>query len=232
MPVLTCNDVTFSYNGTPVASDINLSIEQGDYLCIVGENGSGKTTLMKGILGLQKPDSGEVIYQSIEKNEIGYLPQQSAIQKDFPASVYEVVISGCLNKIKGLPIYRKTDKEKAEKYMEWLEVTEFRKKSYRALSGGQQQRVLLARALCAADKILLLDEPVTGLDPVMSAELYDIIEKLNKERNMTIVMISHDMASAVKYGSKILHMEKTPVFYGKKEDYLQTDVYRKMTGGA
>lgn len=230
MNIMTCENVSIGYVKTPVVKDISFWLEQGDYLCIVGENGSGKSTLMKGILGLVKLAKGKIIYNGIKQNEIGYLPQQTVVQKDFPANVNEVVLSGCLNRSSDLPFYTKKDKERVLLNLKYLDIEDLKKKSYRDLSGGQQQRVLLARALCAADKVLLLDEPVTGLDPLMAGELYQIIEKLNKQ-GMTIIMISHDIESAVQYGNKILHMQGEPLFYGSKDEYLVTPIYRQMTGG-
>ncbi len=232
VPILSCRDVELAYNGIPVISDVNFEVEQGDYLCIVGENGTGKTTLMKGILGLVKPTKGSFQFDQVKPTEIGYLPQQTVVQKDFPASVMEVVLSGCLNHTGVLPFYSKQDKERAIENMRKLGIEEIRKKSYRALSGGQQQRVLLARALCATEKLLFLDEPVNRLDPVMSADMYALIKKLNQEHGITVIMISHDMSHAVEYGNKILHLHKKPLFYGYTEDYKKTDICRRMMGGA
>jgi len=230
MDIMTCEKVSIGYTKTPVVKDISFSLKQGDYLCIVGENGSGKSTLMKGILGLVKLSEGKIAFNGIKQNEIGYLPQQTVIQKDFPANVGEVVLSGCLNRSSKLPFYTKKDKERALLNLKYLDIENLRKKSYRDLSGGQQQRVLLARALCAADRVLLLDEPVTGLDPMMAGELYQIIKKLSKQ-GMTIIMISHDIESAVKYGDKILHMQGEPLFYGSKDEYVATPIYKQMAGG-
>jgi len=230
MDIITCEKVTIGYIKTPVVSDVSFSLKQGDYMCIVGENGSGKSTLMKGILGLIKLFKGKINFNGIKPNEIGYLPQQTIVQKDFPASVGEVVLSGCLNRSSMLPFYTKKDKERALLNLKYLNIESLRKKSYRDLSGGQQQRVLLGRALCSADKVLLLDEPVAGLDPVIAGELYQIINKLN-EQGMTIIMISHDIDSAVKYGNKILHMQGKALFYGSKDDYVLTPIYQQMSGG-
>ncbi len=186
---------------------------------------------MKGILGLLKPMSGHITFNSIEQNEIGYLPQQTVVQKDFPASVFEVVLSGCLNRRGLLPFYSKKEKTMANENMKWLEIDELKKKSYSDLSGGQQQRVLLARALCATRRLLVLDEPVTGLDPIMTSELYTLINRLNQEQGITIIMVSHDMKSAVQYGTKILHMKTSSVFFGLTEEYLNTAICHKMMGG-
>jgi zinc transport system ATP-binding protein len=206
-------------------------VEPGDYLCIVGENGSGKTTLMKGLLGLHKPAGGHIAFDGIKQSEIGYLPQQTPVQKDFPASVQEVVLSGCLNRHGLLPFYSRADKKQTGDNLTRLGISDLKKKSYRDLSGGQQQRVLLARALCATGKLLLLDEPVAGLDPLMACELYALIDRLNKELGITIIMVSHDMKSAVQYANKILHMGTSVVFFGPTEEYKKTDVCQRMLGG-
>ncbi len=222
MAQLLCDDLTIGYENGAILEGLSFSVEQGDYLAIVGENGSGKSTLMKTILGLLKPLKGEVAFgEGLRKYEIGYLPQQSAVQKDFPASVWEVVLSGCLAKRKFFPFYTKEDKARAAANIERLGISPLRTRSYRELSGGQQQRVLLARALCATERILLLDEPVSGLDPVVTAEMYEIIAGLHRE-GVTIIMISHDVQAAVRYANKILHIGKTP-FFGKVEEYLTTE---------
>ncbi|MBQ7536478.1 MAG: ATP-binding cassette domain-containing protein, partial [Stomatobaculum sp.] len=192
----------------------------GDYLCIVGENGSGKTTLMKTLLRLRTPMGGKIIMgDGVKENEIGYLPQQSEMQKDFPASVTEIVLSGCQGRCGLRPFYNQEEKKLAADAMEKMGITALSKRCYRELSGGQQQRVLLARALCAAQKILLLDEPVSGLDPVVTADMYDLIRRLNRS-GITIIMISHDIRAALKDASHILHIGGT-VFFGTKDAYLE-----------
>ena len=231
MTQLTCQNLTLGYEGNIVVSDLSFSVNAGDYLCIVGENGSGKSTLMKAILKLKAPMSGRIITgDGIEQNEIGYMPQQTVTQKDFHASVREVVRSGCLNRNGLRPFYNKAEKQMAEDNMEKLGIAPIAKSCYRELSGGQQQRALLARALCAARKILLLDEPAAGLDPKAAIDLYALIEKLNLEK-MTIIMISHDIAAAVKYASHILHIgEGSTVFFGTKADYQKSEVGRIYAG--
>ncbi len=214
---ISCKNLNLGYDNHVVAKNINFEVNAGDYLCIVGENGSGKSTLVKTLLSLNKPVSGEIIFGDVKRNEIGYLPQQTIIQKDFPASVREIIISGCQKPFK--PFYTKNDYKRCEENIERLNITSFVKKSYRDLSGGQQQRVLLARALCATEKMLLLDEPVAGLDPIVTEEMYNIIEKLNRE-GITIIMISHDIKSALKYANKILHVGPN-VFFGSKDEYLK-----------
>ena len=222
MAQLTCQKLCVGYDGKSVLQDLNFAVFSGDYLCIVGENGSGKSTLMKTILGLQAPISGRILTgDGLRKNEIGYLPQQTVVQKDFPASVREIVLSGCQGRCGSRPFYNKEEKQLAADAMEKMQIAQLAKRCYRELSGGQQQRVLLARALCATRKMLLLDEPVSGLDPKATAEMYALIEKLNREDGITVIMISHDIAAAVKYASHILHIGDA-VFFGTKTEYLQS----------
>ena len=220
---ITVKNLSVGYEGEVVAGNINFTVNKGDYLCIVGENGSGKTTLMKTLLGLRKPMGGEIIMgDDLKKNEIGYLPQQTIVQKDFPASVREIVMSGFQGRCGLRPFYNKAEKEEAIMNMERMGIKDLADKCYRELSGGQQQRVLLARALCATGKILLLDEPVSGLDPKVTAEMYQLIKDLNKE-GVTIIMISHDMEAASKYASHILHIGDK-LFFGTREEYLNSEV--------
>ncbi len=226
MAQLICRNLSFGYDGHMILENLNFEIKRGDYLCIVGENGSGKTTLMKTILGLHTALRGEVITgDGLKKREIGYLPQQTAVQRDFPASVSEIVLSGCLSRCGLRPFYKKEEKELARANIERLGLTELSGKCYRELSGGQQQRVLLARALCATQKLLLLDEPVAGLDPVVTAEMYHLISELNQKDGITIVMISHDVAAALKYATHILHIGKQ-IFFGTREEYLSSEIGR------
>ncbi len=221
MSLLIAEDLALGYDGRIIVDHLNFHIESGDYLCVVGENGSGKTTLMKTILGLRSPLSGKIITGGgLKQTEIGYLPQQTQIQRDFPASVREVVLSGCLGKMGMRPFYRREDKKKAGENLAKMGLTSLSKRCYRELSGGQQQRVLLARALCAAQKMLLLDEPVSGLDPKATEEMYELIAALNRE-GITIMMISHDIDAALTYGSHILHIADS-VFFGSKEEYLHS----------
>lgn len=229
MAQLTCENLTLGYDGKVIVENLDFSIDEGDYLCIVGENGSGKSTLMKTILGLQPPVSGKIITgDGLSRSEIGYLPQQTDVQRDFPASVREIVLSGCQARCGIRPFYSKEEKALAESNMEKMGITQYAKRCYRELSGGQQQRVLLARALCATQKLLLLDEPVSGLDPRVTAEMYNLIEELNNKDNITIIMISHDISAAVRYASHILHIDKT-VFFGTTQEYLQSDAGKRFT---
>ena len=222
MAQLSCQNLTVGYDGRTVLQGLNFEVNPGDYLCIVGENGSGKSTLMKTILGLQAPISGTILTgDGLRKNEIGYLPQQTQAQKDFPASVREIVLSGCQGRCGSRPFYSKEEKRLAEENIGKMGIGSLTKRCYRELSGGQQQRVLLARALCATRKMLLLDEPVSGLDPRVTAEMYGLIERLNREEGITVMMISHDISAALKYASHILHIGDS-VFFGTKTDYLQS----------
>lgn len=229
MAQLTCKDLACGYEQKAVVSDVNFCVNAGDYLCILGENGSGKTTLVKTLLGLIKPIGGSIeTGDGIKRNEIGYLPQQTDVQRDFPASVWEVVISGCLAGTGFRPFYNREEKALAKQNMEKMGLSGFEKRCYRELSGGQQQRVLLARALCATRKLLLLDEPVSGLDPKVTLEMYELIAKLNSEDGVTIIMISHDIHAALKYATHILHVADS-VFFGTKDEYLQSDYVKRFT---
>ena len=231
MPQISCQNLTLGYEGTAVLSDLSFEVNAGDYLCIVGENGSGKSTLMKAILGLKSSQAGTIVKgDDLEANEIGYIPQQTAAQKDFPASVREIVRSGFLNRCGLRPYYKSIEKQMANASMERLGILALAKRCYRELSGGQQQRVLLARALCATRKILLLDEPAAGLDPNASLEMYTMVKDINNS-GVTIIMISHDIASSVKYASHILHIgQRTAIFSGTTADYLESEVGQFYTG--
>jgi len=228
--ILKCENLTLGYDGRAVVTNLNFEINSGDYLCIVGENGSGKSTLMKTLLNLQSPLSGTIeTGDGLKRNEIGYLPQQTVVQRDFPASVWEIVLSGNLSRTGLKPFYSKEDKARAESNLERMGISNLKKRCYRELSGGQQQRVLLARALCATKKLLLLDEPVSGLDPKVTAEMYALIESLNKQ-GITVIMISHDIGAAVKYATHILHIG-SEVFFGTKEEYLFTESGNAFVSG-
>ena len=229
MALLTCKDLCIGYGGREILHELNFEINAGEYLGIVGENGSGKSTLMKTILGLLPPLSGSVFTgDGLLQNEIGYLPQQTVVQKDFPATVREIVLSGCQGQCGLRPFYTKEEKELAAVNMEKMGITGLSERCYRELSGGQQQRVLLARALCATKKLILLDEPVSGLDPKVTEEMYQLIEKLNRE-GITVIMISHDLAAAVKYASHILHIGDS-YFFGTKKEYLSGNLYKGLGG--
>ncbi len=222
MAMIDVEELALGYENRTILEGLSFCVNEGDYLCIVGENGSGKSTLMKTLLGLQKPHGGTIrLGDGLKKNEIGYLPQQTAVQKDFPASVREVVLSGCQARCGFRPFYSRSEKQLADQNMERMGIRQLAKRCYRDLSGGQQQRALLARALCATRKILLLDEPVSGLDPVVTAEMYELIKSLNHE-GITIIMISHDISAAVSYASHILHIGKK-IFFGTTEEYTASD---------
>lgn len=224
MALIKCDKLECGYEGKAVTAPISLSVERGDYLCIVGENGAGKSTLMKTLLGLQLPIAGKLeIGDGLKKKEIGYLPQQTQIQRDFPASVWEIVLSGFQGSCGLRPFYNKAEKAGAEKNIEKMGITHLKNKCYRELSGGQQQRVLLARALCATKKLLLLDEPVAGLDPKVTLEMYKLISKINKEEKITIIMISHDINAAYQYATHILYVGDK-IFFGKKDEYVESDL--------
>ncbi len=222
MALLTIQNLSPGYDSHAVLKNLNFTVNTGDYLCILGENGAGKTTLMNTLLQLQAPVSGQILMgDGLKKNEIGYLPQQTVVQKDFPASVWEIVLSGCQGRCGLRPFYGKEEKQLAEENMVRMGITELRNRCYRELSGGQQQRVLLARALCATRKLLLLDEPVSGLDPKVTAEMYELIKKINDD-GITIIMISHDVAAALRYASHVLHVGSF-TFFGTRDEYLKSD---------
>ena len=225
MALLTVEDLKLGYESQVVLDHLNFTVNTGDYLCIVGENGSGKSTLMRTLLHLMPALGGRITAgDGLMPNEIGYLPQQTVVQKDFPASVWEIVLSGCQGRCGRRPFYGKKEKELARENIARMRLEKLTGRCYRELSGGQQQRVLLARALCATRKLLLLDEPVSGLDPKVTAEMYALVQELNRE-GITIIMISHDIAAAVKYASHILHIGKK-VFFGTKEEYRESDLGR------
>lgn len=229
--LIKCNNISLSYDGVDVLKDISFSIYDDDYLCIVGENGSGKSTLIKCLLGIKKADKGEIIMNGgLKHSDIGYLPQQTSIQKGFPATVEEVVISGCLSSRGYRPFYSKKEKQTAEMNMKRLGILDLRKRCYRELSGGQQQRVLLARALCAAKKLILLDEPVTGLDPVAINELYNLIGELNQLDKITIIMVSHDIQNLLRNTKHVLHLNESSAYYGSVNDYLKSEIGSKFIG--
>lgn len=225
MNIIKCENLSLSYDRREVIKNLNMEVEEGSYLCILGENGAGKSTLIKGILQLKKPSGGSITYaEGMSLGDIGYLPQQSEAQRDFPASVYEIVLSGCLNKLGFRFFYGAKEKKLAKTYMDMLGISEISNSVYHELSGGQQQRVLLARALCSGARMLVLDEPVAGLDPLMTKELYSVIDRLNKEYKMTIIMVSHDVAPAIEYSSHILHLGRNKSYFAKVEDYVKSEI--------
>ncbi len=229
---ITCENLKLGYGAGVLVEGLSFTVARGDYLCIVGENGAGKSTLLRTLLGLQKPLAGTITFGGgLKHNEIGYLPQQTFVQRDFPASVLEVVLSGCQGRCGLRPFYNREEKRIAERAMEQLEITPLARTCYRDLSGGQQQRVLLARALCASDKMLVLDEPVSGLDPKIAEVMYHLVERINKERGMTVIMISHDVREAIPYATHILHMDRE-YFFGTAEAYRQSEFGKAFLAGA
>ncbi len=231
MSLIECKETAVGYDDTVVADNINFTVENGDYLCILGENGAGKSTLIKSLLGLIPPVKGEISFgDGLKQTEIGYLPQQTQIQKDFPASVYEIVISGLSGKTSKLPFYTKKDKHIALHNMKVLEIENMKNKCYRELSGGQQQRVLLARALCATGKLLLLDEPITGLDPLAAANFYDVIKGLN-HNGIAVITVTHDISGGIRDAGKILYISHEKSCFYTKEEFLRSELYMNYNGG-
>ena len=229
--LIDCRDAALGYEGRPIWEHLSFRVRRGDYLCIVGDNGSGKSTLLKSLLGLLRPLSGEIrLDESLRRGAIGYLPQQTRAQKDFPATVSEVVLSGFLSARGWRFFYTPAQKSQALQHMGKLGILELKDRCYRELSGGQQQRVLLARALCAAGELLILDEPVTGLDPAAAQELYRTLEYLNKQEGLAIVAVTHDIRSALRYADHILHAGHGTYFFGTAADYL-TSPWGKRFGG-
>ena len=219
MAQIICRNLAIGYDGKAIVQNMNFSVNTGEYLCVIGENGAGKSTFMKTLLGLQPPIQGEILFgDNLKQNEIGYFPQQAEVQKDFPASVREIILSGCQNQLGLRPFYNRKEKSYAEAILNKLQITDLAEQCYRELSGGQKQRVLLARALCATKKMLLLDEPVAGLDPKAAKEMYYLIQKINREENITVIMISHDIQIAVNYASHVMKIGPN-IFYGTSEEY-------------
>ncbi|MGI5987095.1 MAG: metal ABC transporter ATP-binding protein [Dysosmobacter sp.] len=227
--LIVCRDVSLGYEGQSVLTHLDLTIRTGDYLCIVGDNGSGKSTLLRGLLGLLPPQSGQILRSpELQRGAIGYLPQQTRAQRDFPATVYEVVLSGCLNQKKNRFFYSAAQKSQALMNMGKLGVLELKDQCYRDLSGGQQQRVLLARALCAASSLLILDEPITGLDPAAAQDLYKTLAYLNEKERMAVVMVTHDLKAALKSARTVLHIGRSSVFSGTVAEYLASPQGRRF----
>ncbi|MBR3692716.1 MAG: metal ABC transporter ATP-binding protein [Clostridia bacterium] len=231
MSLITCENLALSYEGRCVLQGVNFSLAGGEYLCIVGENGSGKSTLMKALLSLKSPDRGEIRFgDGLRRTEIGYLPQNSAIRRDFPANVGEIVLSGCQNTLGSRLFYGAAARRRARQTMEKLGIAHLSRRPWRELSGGQQQRVLLCRALCATRRLLLLDEPAAGLDPVVTAELYALIREANRE-GLTVIMVSHDMQGALRDATHVLHLAGHQVYFGPAEEYARQDAVGCFCGG-
>ena len=225
--LIVCRDVSLGYEGQTVLSHLDLIIRDGDYLCIVGDNGSGKSTLLRGLLGLLAPQAGEILRApELERGAVGYLPQQTRAQRDFPATVFEVALSGCLNQKGSRFFYTRAQKSQTLMNLGKLGVLEWKDKCYRELSGGQQQRVLLA--LCAAGRLLILDEPITGLDPAAAQDLYKTLDYLNRTEHMAIVMVTHDLAPALRSAKTVFHIGQRGTFLGTVADYLASPQGRRF----
>ena len=230
MPLIKVEKASFFYENKKISENISFTVNKGDYLCVLGANGSGKSTLLKGILGLAEHD-GEIIFEGLDKSEIGYLPQTTSVSADFPASVKEVVMSGNVSALGMRPFFGKKEKADAEKIMKKLGIFEIRKQSFSILSGGQRQRVLLCRALLSAKKVILLDEPVAGLDPVVTAEMYGMLRDLNRNEGLTVIMVSHDVNVASNGANKVLHLAGSQLFFGPSDEYLETELAKYYLGG-
>lgn len=228
--LLECKNIRLAYENHIVIQNLSFSVGKGDYICIIGENGSGKSTLMKALLGLKSLEGGSIVHgDGLKQNEIGYLPQQTGLQKDFPASVWEVVLSGRINNLGFKPFYSRKDKKIAAENLERLNISNIKDKCYKELSGGQQQRVLLARALCATSRLLLLDEPVSGLDMIATEELYHVMRDLNRHHGITVIMITHDIDRALRDATHILHLHKDEIFFGDKLNYMECKTCRHLS---
>ena len=225
---ICCKNVSLGYNGYIAAQNLNFSVNTGDFLLLAGENGSGKSTLIKGLLRLLTPMEGTIIFgEDFKRFHTGYLSQETAAKHDFPAGVFEIVLSGNLGKMNFRPFYTKAEKRKVEENMRLLGITDLKGKCFRELSGGQQRRVLLARSLCAAEKLLILDEPFSGLDPLISAELYSLLTKINRETGMTVIMSSHDVEASY-CATHVLHLQKRQAFFGAIEEYRNSETGKRF----
>jgi zinc transport system ATP-binding protein len=228
--LIDCQNLSFGYDGHIAVSSLNFSLQAGYFLLIAGENGSGKSTLVKGLLRLIPPMEGKINFSSdFKQSQTGYLSQQTSVKQDFPAGVMEIVLSGYLGKKMILPFYTSAERHGAEEKLHLLGIENLKERCFRELSGGQQRRVLLARSLCAAEKLLVLDEPFAGLDPLISAELYLLLEKINREIGITIIMVSHDIEAA-NCAAKVLHLQRQQIFFGSMEDYRKSEIGRKFLG--
>ena len=231
-PMIQCTGAGFGNEHIDAVSDVTMEILPGDYIGVVGENGAGKSTFIKGLLGLLKPTSGSIsMAEELKRTGVGYLPQQTAAQKDFPATVQEVVLSGTLSRRGNRPFYSMAERKLAAHNLERLGMEHLKNKCYRELSGGQQQRVLIARALCATEQLLILDEPITGLDPSAIQDFYHLIKKLNREDGITIIMVSHDIGNVISQANKILHLHRKVVFCGTAEEYKKSVAGKEFLGG-
>lgn len=220
MSLVRVKNLTLGYNGQAILKNLSFVVEEGDFICVVGRNGSGKTTLVKGILGLIKPMQGEVVFEDLQPNFVGYMPQETNVNEYFPATVFEIVLSGSLNRAKRKFFYSQSDKKEALEKLELLKLIKIKNKSFNELSGGQKQKVLLARSLMATNKLLILDEPSNNLDFETKKDFYEILKKINQEQKITIIMITHDLDHDNLIGNKILSLREE-IFYGKAEDFVR-----------
>ncbi len=231
MPLIKANNISLAYDGRTVVDNLSFAVSKGDYLCVIGENGSGKSTLIKALLSLISPSGGSLEYgDGLSKNEIGYLPQQTRVQRDFPSSVFETVLSGCQNKLGFLPFYTAAHKKKALDALRILKAENLKNTCYHELSGGQQQRVLLARAMCATDKLLILDEPTAGLDPIITEDFYSVINDINKS-GITVIMVSHDIEAVSEYATHILHLTHSGYIFDTADNYKKSKYGKIYLGG-
>jgi zinc transport system ATP-binding protein len=229
--IIACQDTAFGYDGHAVISALNFAVDPGDYLCIVGKNGSGKSTLVKGILRLLEPLRGSITFRGeFKRSAIGYLSQETAVKKDFPAGAYEIILSGAVGGMGLRPFYSAKEKQRSWEIMDRLEIGKLKERCFRELSGGQQRRVLIGRALCASHGALVLDEPAAGLDPPATAELYALLQRMNRETGVTIIMVSHDIGAAERYATKILHLQGRQCFFGNYPDYLNSGAGKQFLG--
>lgn len=232
MAQIRCDGVSLGYDGKNIVENLSFEVERGDFFCIVGDNGSGKTTLMRAMLGLKKVSAGVIEFDEKRAGaHLGYLPQQSEDRRDFPATVEEVILSGCVGALGKKFFFSRSNKKTAKENMYRLGISSLAKKSFSELSGGQRQRVLLARALCAVDDVILLDEPVSGLDPSATEDMYELVSELNENHGVTVIMITHDIGAAIKYSDKILYMGKEPRFFGSAEEYISSSVFPAQREG-
>lgn len=220
MSLIELENVSLGYERHVVLKNLNLKISEGDFICVVGPNGSGKSTLIKGILGLIKPLKGKIKYNGLRQNFIGYMPQETKVDANFPASVMEIVLSGTLNSIGFKPFYTKEMKELALKNLKILGIENLKNKSFADLSGGQRQKVLLARSLSATSKLLILDEPSNNLDTKSKETLYKVVKELN-QNGITIIMITHDLDHDNLLGNKILSLREDNIFYGSTDAFVR-----------
>ena len=231
MPLIKANDISLAYDGRTVVDNLSFAVSKGDYLCVIGENGSGKSTLIKALLSLISPSGGSLEYgDGLSRNEIGYLPQQTRVQRDFPSSVFETVLSGCQNRLGFLPFYTAAHKKKALDALRILKTENLKNTCYHELSGGQQQRVLLARAMCATDKLLILDEPTAGLDPIITEDFYSVINDINKS-GITVIMVSHDIEAVSEYATHILHLTHSGYIFDTADNYKKSKYGKIYLGG-